>query len=112
MAKTARAKKTTPKDESASCCSDDCCESGSTCCGLPAPGCCQVEAIVSVDGRGQMVLPKDLREQLGIAANDKLAVVAWKKEGRTCCLTLLKADQLADVVRSTYGPLLNEMIRK
>ncbi|HUI38151.1 MAG TPA: HgcAB-associated protein [Thermoplasmata archaeon] len=71
-----------------------------------------MEAIVGVDGRGQMVLPKELREQLGIRANDKLAVVSWKRDDRVCCLTLLKADELADAVRVTYGPLLNDMVRQ
>jgi AbrB family looped-hinge helix DNA binding protein len=38
-------------------------------------GCCGVEAVVSVDSRGQVVLPKDLRAAAGIKAGDKLAVV-------------------------------------
>jgi antitoxin PrlF len=29
-------------------------------------GCCQVEAMVSVDEKGQMVLPKSIREKAGI----------------------------------------------
>jgi antitoxin PrlF len=32
--------------------------------------------MVSVDERGQMVLPKDLREKANIKAGDKLAVVS------------------------------------
>jgi|HubBroStandDraft_1064217.scaffolds.fasta_scaffold174684_3 antitoxin PrlF len=100
------------KAEPSSCCGDECCPTGAGCCGLPSPGGCQVEAIVAVDARGQMVLPKDLRDQLGIKPNDKLAVVAWKREDRICCLTLLKADELADAVRVTYGPLLNDMVRR
>jgi DNA-binding transcriptional regulator/RsmH inhibitor MraZ len=31
-------------------------------------GCCRVEALVSVDERGQVVLPKELREKAGIKA--------------------------------------------
>jgi len=38
-------------------------------------GCCSVESVVSVDSRGQMVLPKDIREKANISAGDKLAVV-------------------------------------
>ena len=47
-------------------------------------GCCRVEALVTVDDRGQMVLPKELRERAGIKAGDKLAVVGMESEGRVC----------------------------
>ena len=55
-------------------------------------GCCQVTSLVSVDERGQMILPKEIRERAGIKAGDKLALVAWEKDGAICCLTLIKAD--------------------
>ena len=38
--------------------------------------CCQVEAVVSVDERGQMVLPKEVRARAGIKPGDKLALVS------------------------------------
>ncbi len=72
--------------------------------------CCRVEALVSVDERGQMVLPKDVREAAGIRAGDKLALVAWKKEGVVCCISLIKADQLTDIVRGRLGPLMKDII--
>ena len=34
--------------------------------------CCKVESIVGVDERGQMVLPKEIREKAKIGAGDKL----------------------------------------
>ena len=37
-----------------------------TCCTPPAFGGCKVESLVTVDERGQMVLPKDLRDRAGI----------------------------------------------
>ncbi len=69
--------------------------------------CCRVEALVSVDERGQMVLPKELRDKAGIRAGDKLAVIAWDKGGEVCCLTLIKADCLAGHVRDFLGPVLS-----
>jgi antitoxin PrlF len=107
-----RSERAKPNADPGACCGEDCCKGESMCCGMPAPGCCQVEAIVGVDARGQMVLPKELRDQAGIRPNDKLAVVAWKRDGKVCCLTLLKADELADAVRTTYGPLLNDLVRR
>ena len=41
----------------------------------------QVEAVVGVDERGQMVLPKELREKIGIRAGDKLAIITRKRPG-------------------------------
>lgn len=70
------------------------------------PGCCRVEALLGVDERGQMVLPKDIRERAGIRTGDKLALVSWEKDGEVCCLTLIKADALARGVREFLGPLL------
>jgi AbrB family looped-hinge helix DNA binding protein len=52
--------------------------------------CCRVEAVVGVDERGQMVLPKDVREKAGIRAGDKLAVVMWEQGEEVCCLVLMR----------------------
>lgn len=93
-----------------SCCGSGCC-AGAGCCGLPEAGCCQVEAVVRVDARGQMVLPKVVRQQLSIAPGSKLAVIVWRKGGTPCCLALMKADELADSVRQAVGPLLGEISR-
>lgn len=42
-------------------------------------GCCKVESVVSVDHRGQMVLPKEIRDRAKIRAGDKLAIIGWRK---------------------------------
>jgi len=68
-----------------------------------AQPCCRVEAVVGVDERGQMVLPKEVREKAGIKAGDKLAVVMWEKAGQVCCLVLMKADKLDSPVRDLIG---------
>jgi antitoxin PrlF len=63
----------------------------------PTPLCeeYRVESIVSVDERGQMVLPKDIRDKAGIKAGDKLALVTLEKNGKVCCIHLMKANELA-----------------
>jgi antitoxin PrlF len=73
-------------------------------------GCCAVEAIVTVDERGQMVLPKELREKAGIKAGDKLAVTSWKKDGEVCCITLIKAGNLGGMVRTMLGPVMKDLL--
>ncbi len=72
-----------------------------------AHGNCSVEAIVSVDERGQMVLPKDFRTRSGIEPGEKFALVSWERDGRMCCITLMRVDELAGVVKGTIGPLIN-----
>ncbi|MBS3920150.1 MAG: AbrB/MazE/SpoVT family DNA-binding domain-containing protein [Deltaproteobacteria bacterium] len=71
--------------------------------------CCKVESIISVDERGQMVLPKDLREKAKIRAGDKLALISWDKEGEICCLYLIKTEHLADRVKDFLGPMMKEV---
>jgi AbrB family looped-hinge helix DNA binding protein len=70
--------------------------------------CCGIEAIVTVDARGQLVLPKDVREQAGIRAGEKLAVVIMKRKGKFCCLSLMKADSLSGAVRDVLAPAMQE----
>ena len=85
--------------------SETCCSPSST--GI---GCCMVDAIVSVDERGQMVLPKETREKANIHAGDKLAIISWEKEGKTCCLTMIKAEELTEMVKGTLGPLMKDIL--
>ena len=66
-------------------------------------GCYKVQAVMTVDERGQMVLPKDVRDRAGIAARDKLALTTIEHDGKICCIVLTKADELAQVVQSTLG---------
>jgi AbrB family looped-hinge helix DNA binding protein len=72
--------------------------------------CCRVEALVNVDERGQMVLPKDVREAAGIRPGDKLALILWRKGQAVCCMSLIKADQLTSMVRGRLGPLMKDII--
>jgi antitoxin PrlF len=73
--------------------------------------CCKVESLISVDERGQMVLPKDLREKAGIKPGDKLALISLEKDGAVCCFTLIKADSLAGGVRDFLGPVMQGMFK-
>jgi antitoxin PrlF len=81
-----------------------CCETAGR-----AMSCCRVESLISVDDRGQMVLPKELRDKANIRAGDKLALISWEKDGEICCLALIKADNLAERVREFLGPVMSDM---
>ena len=70
-----------------------------------------IEAIVSCDDRGQLVLPKDVRKQLDLQSGDKLALLKCSKGEEQICITIIKANSLEDMVKSYLGPLLNEIVR-
>jgi AbrB family looped-hinge helix DNA binding protein len=84
------------------------------------PPCCEtnlggyrVEAMVSVDERGQMVMPKELRDKIGIKAGDKLVVLSWQSEGEVCCISLIKADYFLGIMKDRLGPMMDELaVRK
>ena len=72
-------------------------------------GYCSVVAVVGVDERGQMVLPKELRDRLGIKAGDKLAVVAFEKDSELCCISLVRVEVLSDMVKDVLKPVMQEV---
>ncbi len=74
-------------------------------------GCqCQVDALITIDGRGQIVLPKDVREKADINAGDKFVVISHQSGGKGCCLFLVKADYFSETVKSTLGPLVKDIL--
>jgi len=83
-------------------------------CGPPGEriSCCKVESLISVDERGQMVLPKEVRDKANIRPGDKLALISWEKEGKVCCLTLIKSGEFTEMVRGLLGPMMQEMTEK
>ena len=72
--------------------------------------CCKVESVISVDDRGQMVLPKEIRDKANIRAGDKLAVISWEKDGKVCCISLIKAEDFTDMVKGILSPMMKEII--
>lgn len=84
--------------------SADCCETeGTACSGF------NLESVISLDDRGQMVLPKDLRERAGLGPGDKLALISWEQDGAVCCMCLIKTDALAGMVKNVLGPMMGEL---
>ncbi len=71
--------------------------------------CCRVEAVTSIDERGQMVLPKEIRERTQIQPGDKLGIIVWEKAGKVCCLTLIKMGELSDMVRDLLSPMMEDI---
>ena len=83
-----------------------------TCCDTDTKGnsCCSIDSVISVDERGQMVLPKELRDRAGIKPGDKFAIVSWDKDGRVCCMSLIRVEELSGMVKNLLGPLMKDVI--
>ncbi len=73
--------------------------------------CCKIDAVVTIDAKGQVVLPKDLRERAGLKPNDKLAVMGVERSGEVCCIVMMKADALGNTVKSMLGPIFKEAFK-
>lgn len=87
-------------------------EKDETCCAPEGKACCKIEALVTIDERGQMVLPKELRTRANIRAGDKLAVTSWEKDGQVCCIFLTKAEELSGMVMATLGPVMKDILQE
>jgi len=83
-----------------------------SCCNPGDVSSCRVESIVTIDERGQMVLPKEIRERAKIKPGDKLAVLSLEKNGKICCLSLIKVEELEEIVKCRLGPIINEAFKE
>ena len=77
-----------------------------------ALSCCKVESLISVDERGQMVLPKEIREKANIRPGDKLALVSWERNGKVCCISMIKAEDFGNMLKELLGPMIKEMAER
>ena len=73
--------------------------------------CCNVLAVVSVDAKGQVVLPKEVRERAGLKADDRLALIGCEREGKICCVMMVRADALGGTVSRFLGPMLKDVLK-
>ncbi|MEM2717482.1 MAG: HgcAB-associated protein [Archaeoglobaceae archaeon] len=68
---------------------------------------CKLEAVVSIDNRGQILLPKELRERAELKAGDKLAILsACDENGKVCCLIFMRAEVIENLAVERLSPTL------
>ena len=86
-------------------------EKSKTCCtpGGEDIGRCYVESVVSVDERGQMLIPKTLRDRAGIKTGTKLTLIGWEKNNKICCISMVKTDDFTGMVKELLGPMMKEI---
>lgn len=83
-----------------------CCDAGTK-----SVGGYKVQSLLSVDERGQILLPKDLRNKAAIKPGDKLVAVTWEKDDKICCISLLKADDFSGMVKGILGPFVKDILK-
>jgi antitoxin PrlF len=62
--------------------------------------CCEVEAVVAVDERGQIVIPKEIRQKARLKSGEKFALALITKDEEVCCIVLTKLEFLNAPVKS------------
>ena len=71
---------------------------------------CSLEALVSLDQRGQIILPKELREKTELKAGDKLAILsACDENQKICCFILIKAEIIEKIAVERISPVLRSI---
>ncbi len=71
----------------------------------------RIEAVLTVDSKGQILLPKELREKAGIKSGDRLVAIAGCDEkGEVCCLILVKGEVVDEGMKSVVSPLLRGIV--
>ena len=56
------------------------------------------------------MIPKAIRDRMGLQAGDKLAISVMESDGRPCCLTLIRTEELAQRVREILGPAVDDVM--
>ena len=50
-----------------------------------------------------------VRKTAGIRTGDKLAVISWQKDGKVCCISLIKAEDMIEMVKDKLGPVMKDI---
>ncbi len=73
-------------------------------------GCCHIEGVVHVDSRGQIVLPKGLRDKMKISEGDRLIVISMREKGVLSSISLMKADRVDGMVKIALRPIMEGLV--
>jgi len=71
--------------------------------------CCEIEAVVSFDERGQLVFPKDVRKKFNLKAGEKFLMISCTNEAGLCCFTMVKTDAVNKMVGKVINPMLKNI---
>ncbi|HEX2947197.1 MAG TPA: AbrB/MazE/SpoVT family DNA-binding domain-containing protein [Clostridia bacterium] len=66
-------------------------------------GSCCVEAIISMDDRGQIVIPKNIRDKLGLTSSEKLVLISWTKSNKVESVSIMRNDVFSEIINNYYN---------
>jgi antitoxin PrlF len=52
-----------------------------------------------------------LREKAGLGSGDKLAIVAFEREGDVCCFVMVRAEALGGTVKNMLGSIFRDSLQ-
>jgi len=68
----------------------------------------EVEAVLTIDARGQIVIPKDIRQRADIQDGDKFALISLGGRSTICCLTLIPVKTLSEKMPDFMRQIFSE----
>ncbi len=71
--------------------------------------CCKIVSVMTIDERGQIVLPRELRDKVNIKAGDRFAVVYWEQNNKSC-VSLIKMDDFTGTVKDYLRPVMKGIL--
>jgi AbrB family looped-hinge helix DNA binding protein len=75
-------------------------------------GCCHVEGVAQIDKKGQIVLPKSLRDEMGLKEKDKLIVIGMRDKGEIVSISLIKANTMDNMIKIMLKPVMKEILEE
>lgn len=75
-----------------------------------AARCLRLEAVATIDRKGQVVIPKHLRDESRIKPRDKLIIMVYESKEGVCCIVLLKAEELAEIATRMITSVFDEAV--
>jgi AbrB family looped-hinge helix DNA binding protein len=74
-------------------------------CGQVArPATYKIDAVTSIDARGQVVIPKGIRGEMEWKAGKKLAIIIKEQNGKPCCVSIMSVDALSTPIKEILEP--------
>ncbi|MFX0073281.1 MAG: HgcAB-associated protein HgcC [Candidatus Hermodarchaeota archaeon] len=73
--------------------------------------CCKVEAVVTVDNKGQILFPKELRMSAKLEPDDKMVAITLRGNTESPIIVLVKAEMFGDIINNFLGPVMKDLFK-
>jgi antitoxin PrlF len=71
--------------------------------------CIKVDAIIEVDKRGQILLPKSVRERANIKTGQKYVLITCESGEEICCMLLIKVENFIEGAKDQLAPIMKDI---